>query len=95
MNARQKAKKYKRLYKLLLKSQVNYHVNTVNFDDIIVERAFTDEMILSGNIDENFIKKMMSRYMIEKIMPFLEIRSYSIPELHLYKVSARLRVVHY
>lgn len=95
MNARQKAKKYKRLYHQLLASPINFTVNTVNYHTVMAQKSIPEEVALSCIKDDTYIRESLSRVMVKEIMPYIKINTQYEPRNCSYTFAAMLRIVDY
>ena len=92
MNARQKAKKYKKLYNQLLNSAPICEIRTVNFHTLRIEKIIPEEVALSCINDGYYIKEWMSREMADKIMQYIRINTQYDPTTCSYKFAGTIRI---
>ena len=92
MNARQKAKKYKKLYHQLLGSPINFTVNTVNYHTVMVKRSIPQEVALPCITDDNYIRESMSWDLAREIMQHVKICTQYEPMTCSYTFAAMLRI---
>lgn len=92
MNARQKAKKYKKLYYQLLNSPINFTVNTVKFHTVMTKRVIPEEVALPCLTDNNYVKETIARDMAKEIMPYVRIKTQYEPTTCSYVVAGMIRI---
>jgi len=95
MNARQKAKKYKRLYEALLKPPVKYTVEQHNIDTLRFEHFYTRELVenyrdeLRPAINDD-IKRDFSKILFDKYVYY---RTEFCPSMDMYRLYAEIKIV--
>lgn len=93
MNARQKAKKYKRLYNSIRKYTMPVNFNTVNFHTVAVKRSIPGDVALPCIEDGNYIRETISRDMAKVIEPYIIINTQYNPGSGTYEFDAKLTIV--
>ena len=96
MNARQKAKKYKKLYENLLNQPVKFNVVTPKVDTLRYEQFF-DEDLLAQPEHIKYIRRGMRARIAEELVSelnsYINISSKYQPDLHGYQVCGEIKVV--
>ena len=94
MNARQKAKYYKRKYEELANCPIipqvythSHHIDTLKF-----ERFFPDELIRNEHFEEIVVKDL-ANYIAEDLEKYVVYKTYFEPYLNKVKVTGEIRVV--
>lgn len=93
MNARQKAKKYKKLYYRLYNSNINFTVTPVRYHTVRVNRSVPKEVALPCIEDNNYIKECISRDMAKEIMPYVRVNMEYEPRSCCYIFAGTLRII--
>lgn len=70
MNARQKAKKYKRMYEALLNSPVKFNVEQYKIDTLRCEKFYPAAPIVLG--DSNYVRKIVVKDIAESLASNLD-----------------------
>lgn len=90
MNARQKAKHYKRMYEELLNRPINPKVDTLRFS-----RLYPQPIITSS--DEDITTKILTRDLVNALVDqmdkYITIKTEFLPFMHQYKFNAVVEVV--
>ena len=96
MNARQKAKRYKKLYEqTLAKTPVHYQVQNFKTEFIKACTLLPYEVVKYQNISdyEEIIKERLARDLSEELKKIMDIETIYYPEQSCYKVYGIIRVV--
>lgn len=96
MNARQKAKHYKKLYeRTLATTPVPYRVHNFKTDFIKAYTVLPYEVVKYQNIIdyEEIIKERLARNLAEEVKKIMDIETIDYPEQCCYKVYGSIRVV--
>ncbi len=95
MNARQKAKKYKRMYEALLKSPVKFKVEQHKIDTLRFERFYPEAVIAQE--DSSYLREVMVKNIAESLASSLDkYIDYNIefcPHINKYRFYGEIKVV--
>lgn len=97
MNARQKAKKYKRLYKELLNRPVEFkleqHIHKI--DTLRFERFYPEALIANGN--SSYLREVMIRDiahgLASSLDKYIDYKTEFCPHMNKYRVYGEIKVV--
>lgn len=92
MNARQKAKFYKRKYEELLKSPVKFKVEQHKIDILRYERFISEDLMRYGDFD-SYVFDRMEDSLREELIKHCNYDLVHIPEMHKYKFTAEIKLV--
>lgn len=95
MNARQKAKYYKRKYELLLKSPVQFNVEHHKIDTLRFERFYPEALIVHGNSDylREIVAKDIAQGLASSLDKYVDYRTEFCPHINKYRVLGEIKVV--
>lgn len=95
MNARQKAKHYKRLYEELLNEPIKYNVISQKIDTLEFSKLYPQPIITSS--DEDITTKILTRDLVNSLVDqmdkYVTIKTEFLPFMHQYKFNAVVEVV--
>lgn len=95
MNARQKAKHYKRMYEELLNKPIKVNVINHKVDTLRFSRLYPQPIITSS--DEDITTKILTKDLVNSLVvqmdKYVTIKTEFIPFLHQYKFNAVVEVV--
>lgn len=95
MNARQKAKKYKRMYEKLLKQPVKFKVDQHRIDTLKFELLYPEELIMRGN--SNYLREVIFRDIAQNIAndldKYVEYYTEFCPHINKYRFYGEIKVV--
>lgn len=94
MNARQKAKYYKRKYESLLKEPVRYKVETHPIDTLRFERYYPKALVMQGDdyiID--VLKRDLANGLVDKLNNYMDYKTEFCPHLNQYRFVGEFQVV--
>lgn len=95
MNARQKAKYYKRRYDLLKQQPMPYMVERHKIDTLQFEQFFPARIIKQANEEypREIIKRRLAQYLAENLDKYVDYRTIYNPRVDEYQFYGRLQVV--
>lgn len=97
MNARQKAKKYKRMYEELLKQPVRFKVEQHKIDTVRFERLYPEALIEQG--DTSYLREFLDKDIAEGIASsigkceYVDLRTEFCPHINKYRIYGEIKVV--
>lgn len=97
MNARQKAKKYKRMYEKLLRQPVSFKVEQHKIDTVRFERFYPEALIDQGNT--SYLRKVLDKDIALAIASgigdgkYVDLRTEFCPHINKYRVYGEIKVV--
>lgn len=95
MNARQKAKHYKRMYEEFLHKPLKLNVINHKVDTLRFSRLYPQSIITSS--DEDITTKILTRDLVNALVyqmdKYVTIKTEFLPNMHQYKFSAEVKVV--
>lgn len=95
MNARQKAKKYKRMYEELLKQPVKYTVEQHKIDTVRFERRIPEPLVTRNNTDylRHCIVKDVAHSLAEHLDKYITCYTEFCPHTNDYRICGEIKVV--
>ena len=95
MNARQKAKKYKRMYDELLRQPVKYTVEQHKIDTVRFERRLPESLVTLGNSDylRHCIVKDIANGLAEHLDKYITCYTEFCPHTNDYRICGEIKVV--
>jgi len=98
MNARQKAKKYKRMYEALLKSSVKFKVDEHKIDTFRCERFYPEALVLSAKKESadylrQIIVKDIAEGLANNLDKYIDYHTEFCPHLNKYRFSGEIKIV--
>lgn len=95
MNARQKAKKYKRMYEELIKQPVKYEVKTHKIDTLKFERLYPRHLVIDENSGyfKEVILKDIAYSIAESLDKYMIYRTEFCPHMNRYRFVGEIKVV--
>lgn len=95
MNARQKAKYYKRKYEMLLKQPVRFNVEHHKIDTLRFERFYPDALIVQKNSDylREIVVKDIAQGLASSLDKYIDYRIEFCPHIDKYRLLGEIRVV--
>ena len=95
MNARQKAKKYKRMYEKLLNSPVQFKVEQHKIDTLRVERSYPGHVIMQDNSNDlqELIVSDIAHDLASNLVKYVNYRIEHLPEQNRYRFIGEIKVV--
>ena len=95
MNARQKAKKYKRMYEKLLNQPVKFKVEQHKIDTLRFERFYPEALIANGN--SSYLREVMVRDiahgLASSLDKYIDYNTEFCPHINKYRVCGEIKVV--
>lgn len=95
MNARQKAKKYKRMYEAFLKSPVRFKVEEHKIDTLRFERFYSEELIAQEN--SSYLREVMVKDIAEGLASsldkYIDYKTEFCPHINKYRFYGEIKVV--
>ena len=95
MNARQKAKKYKRMYEALLKQPVRFKVEQHKIDTLRFERFYPEALIAQG--DSSYVReaivKDITQGLASSLDKYINYNTEFCPHINKYRFYGEIRVV--
>lgn len=95
MNARQKAKKYKRMYEALLKSPVRFKVEQHKIDTLRFERFYPEALIIPEN--SSYLREVIVKDIAEGIASslgkYIDYNTEFCPHINQYRFYGEIKVV--
>ena len=95
MNARQKAKKYKRMYEALLKQPVRFKVEQHKIDTLRFERFYPEALIVQEN--SNYLRKVIVKDIAQNIASsldkYIDYFTEFCPHINKYRFCGEIKVV--
>lgn len=95
MNARQKAKYYKRKYEMLLKQPVQFNVEQHKIDTLRFERFYPEALIVRAQSDylRETVVKDIAQYIASSLDEYIDYRTEFCPHINKYRVLGEIKVV--
>lgn len=95
MNARQKAKKYKRLYEELLKQPVRFNVEQYKIDTVRFERLYPEALIAQGNSSylREVVVKDIAQHLANSLDKYIDYHAEFCPHVNKYRFYGEIKVV--
>lgn len=95
MNARQKAKKYKRMYEQLLKPPVKVEVEQYKIDTVRFERFYPEAFVAmtNGNHLREVIVNHIAHCLAEGLDEYIDYRAEFCHHLNKYRLYGEIKVV--
>ena len=95
MNARQKAKYYKRKYDELLKQPIPFTVEQHKIDTIQFERFYPEALIVHENSDllREIVVRDVAHALADKLDKYIEYRTIYEPHVGGYRFFGKVRVI--
>lgn len=95
MNARQKAKKYKRMYEALLKSPIEFEVKQYKIDTVKFERFYPAPVITPESSDfyREAITKDIARNLASELDKYINYNIEFCPHMNMYRFYGEIEVV--
>ena len=96
MNARQKAKKYKRMYEALLKSPVKFKVEQHKIDTLRFERFYPEPLIAQKN--SSYLQEIMAKDIAKGIIEsglgeYIDYHIEFCPHINMYRFCGEIKIV--
>lgn len=92
MNARQKAKKYKRMYEALLKSPVKFKVEQHKIDTLRFERFYPEELATSDYCRETIFRDI-AQCLASSLDKYIDYYTEFCPYINQYRFCGEIKVV--
>lgn len=95
MNARQKAKKYKRMYEGLLKQHVEFKVEQYKIDTVRFERRYPTALVMQDNTDyfRHCVVKDIAHSLAEHLDKYIDYRTEFCPHANMYRMRGEIKIV--
>lgn len=95
MNARQKAKKYKRMYEALLNQPVRFKVEQHKIDTLRFERFYSEALIMQGDSGylREVIVKDIAQGLASSLDKYIDYNMEFCPHINKYRFYGELKVV--
>lgn len=95
MNARQKAKKYKRMYEALFKQPVRFKVKQHKIDTLRFERFYPEALVVHGNNSylRDVIVKDIAQELSSSLDKYIDYRTEFCPHINQYRFYGEIKVV--
>jgi hypothetical protein len=95
MNARQKAKKYKRMYESLLKQPVRFKVEQHKIDTLKFERFYPEALIVQENSSylREVIVKDIAQGLASSLNKYIDYYTEFCPHINKYRLCGEIKVV--
>ena len=95
MNARQKAKKYKRMYEALLKSPIRFEVEQHKIDTLRFERFYPEALITQENSSylREVIVKDIAQGLASNLDKYIDYNTEFCPRINKYRFYGEIKVV--
>ena len=95
MNARQKAKKYKRMYEELLNKPVQFKIEQHKIDTLRVERLYPEQVILEKNNSyiPDLIVNDIAISLASKLSKYVNYKTERWPLKNMYHIIGEIKVV--
>ena len=95
MNARQKAKKYKRMYEALLNQSVPFKVEQHKIDTLRVERFYPKALIIQENSNylREVIVKDIAQDLASNLDKYMDYKTEFCPRINKYRFHGEIKVV--
>lgn len=95
MNARQKAKKYKRMYEGLLKQHVQFKVEQYKIDTLRFERRYPTALVMQDNSSyfRHCVVKDIAHSLAERLDKYIDYRTEFCPHTNEYCMCGEIKVV--
>jgi len=96
MNARQKAKKYKRMYEELLKQHVElFKVEQYKIDTVRFERRYPTALVMQDNTDyfRHCVVKDIAYSLAESLDKYIDYRTEFDPDTNMYRMRGEIKIV--
>lgn len=95
MNARQKAKKYKRMYEALLKSPIRFKVEQHKIDTLRFERYYPEALVTQEN--SSYMREVMVKNIAESLASsldkYIDYNTEFCPHINKYCFYGEIKVV--
>jgi len=91
MNARQKAKKFKRMYEELLKQPVTIKVEQHKIDTLRFERRYPKALVMSNY--NSYFQHCMAKDLAEKLDKYIDYHMEFCPHTNEYRFVGEIKVV--
>lgn len=95
MNARQKAKKYKRMYEQLLNKPVKYKVEQQKVDTLRFERFYPKELVVQPNDSyfQEVITRDIAKEMVNSLDKYMDYYTEFCPHINKYRFYGEIKFV--
>lgn len=95
MNARQKAKYYKRKYEMLLKQPIQFKVEQHKIDTLRFERFYPDALIVQekGDYLREIVVKDIAQGLASSLDKYIDYRTEFCPHINKYRFLGEIKVV--
>ena len=95
MNARQKAKKYKRMYEELLKQPVEFKVEQYKIDTVRFERHYPTALVMRNNNEyfRHCIIKDIAHSLAERLDKYVDCYTEFCPHTNEYRICGEIKIV--
>jgi len=90
MNARQKAKKYKRMYEGLLNSSMQYKIDTLRVEQFYPEAFITQ---VDGRFLREVIVRDLARDLVCDLKKYVDYHTEFIPSINKYRLYGEIKVI--
>lgn len=95
MNARQKAKKYKRMYEELLKQPVKFKVEQHKINTLRFERFYPEELIANEN--SSYLRKVIVEDIVQSLASnlddYIDYYTEFCPHINKYRFYGEIKVI--
>lgn len=95
MNARQKAKKYKRMYEALLNQPVKFNVEQHKIDTLRFERFYSESLVANANSNyfREVIVKDIAQSLVSSLDKYLDYFTEFCPHTNQYRFCGEVKIV--
>lgn len=95
MNARQKAKKYKRMYEALLNQPVRFKVEQHKIDTLRFERFYPEALIIQENSSylQEIIVKDIAQGLVSSLDKYIDYNMEFCPHINKYRFYGEIKLI--